>query len=64
MASRFLAHFRIVSNIRTCLRRFLDSKVAAGIGVVFTVELTLAIRFLVVIWDCEARAEVDDEGPS
>jgi hypothetical protein len=64
-ASRFLAHFRIVSNIKTCLRRFLDSKVAVGIGAVFAVEeLTLAIRFLVVICDCEARAGVDNEDPS
>ena len=60
-ASRFLAHFRMVSNIRTCLRRFLGSKEEADIGAVFTVEeLMLAIRFLVVICDCGGR--VDEEG--
>lgn len=55
----------MVSNSRKCLRRFLGSKVVADIDAMFTVEeLTLAIRFLVVICDCEGRAEVDEEGPS
>ena len=45
-----------------CLRRFLGSKFVAGVTDVF--ELTLAIRFLVVICDCKGRAEVDEEGPS
>lgn len=55
----------MVSNIRTCRRRFLGSKAAPGICAAFAVvELTLAIRFLVVICDCGGRADVEEEGTS
>ena len=48
--SSFSAHSLMVSNIRTCPHRLLDSKVGAGIGVVFTaMELTLAMHFLVEV---------------
>ena len=57
--------FSWFSNIRTCPRRFLGSKVGAGIGAVFAVrELTPATRFSVVICDCGSRADGEEEGPS
>ena len=55
---RFLVHFPMVSNIRTCRHRLLGSKVGSGIGAVFAVlELTPVIRILAVISDCGGRAE-------